>query len=214
MVGITGEARAYGWSVVPDIKPPSGAKRELWGIPLWAYGIGVGAFVIAVYIFFRQTRSSSAGSTDAQQTASVANAPAGATSPTVYPFFMGQTPDTTSTSVTPSQQFGKVIGDIGGGYIHTEASPSSPTLGFWTGQPLNITGPSVTGVPYGGSSSPGLQGVSSNQWIPVNYAGTTGYLWGPEAQVSSAGMGGGGEPANTATGRINSMTAVAAPYVF
>jgi len=84
----------------------------------------------------------------------------------------------------PPQSFGQVTSDIGGGHILSAPNPAASVLGFFSGSPLTISGAPVSGVPYGGSTSPGLVGVSSSQYIPVAYAGGTGYLWAPEAHIN------------------------------
>jgi hypothetical protein len=92
-----------------------------------------------------------------------------------------QTPVAGTPVAAPS--LGSVVSDIGGGYIF--AGPGSGgLLGFFKGDPLKVTGPAVTGPWYGGSTSPGLVGISSNQYIPVSYGGQTGYIWAPEAHIN------------------------------
>jgi hypothetical protein len=80
--------------------------------------------------------------------------------------------------------FGHVTGDIGGGYILSAPNPAAAPLGFFSGSPLAVLGPPVIGATYGGSTSPGLVGVASSEYIPVAYAGGTGYIWAPEARVT------------------------------
>lgn len=85
----------------------------------------------------------------------------------------------------PPTNFGMVTSDIGGGYIYsTPGGLGGSLLGFFTG-PLKVLGPAVAGPAYGSSSSPGLVGVSSNEYIPVQYGGQTGYLWAPEAHINN-----------------------------
>lgn len=81
--------------------------------------------------------------------------------------------------------FGHVTSDSGGGYILSGPNPAAAPLGFFSSSPLSVLGPAVAGSNYAGSTSPGLVGVASNQWLPVQYGGSTGYIWAPEAHINA-----------------------------
>lgn len=78
-----------------------------------------------------------------------------------------------------------VTGSMGGGFI-TSQPGGGDILGFIkaTGESLPILGQEVTGPVYSGSTSPGLVGVASGKYIPVDFHGTPGFIWAPEAKVS------------------------------
>jgi hypothetical protein len=126
-----------------DIKPPVKGKHALFGIPVWAWAVGAGAFVIAVFIFFRQSQG---GTPSGQANAASGAVPAGATSPTVYPFFMGNT----QQQPTQSQQFGMatLVGDTTGPYAGDKIALSStlggpPAIWLNQGTPVQVLGPAV-----------------------------------------------------------------------
>lgn len=92
---------------------------------------------------------------------------------------------TPAPAATPAPSFGQVSSDIGGGFIFNQPGGGG-LLGFFKpGSPLVITGPAVKGPNYGGSTSPGLIGISSDLYLPVSYGGQTGYIWAPEAGITT-----------------------------
>lgn len=77
---------------MPDPNPQQpGGKHELFGIPLWGYAAALGAFLVAVFVIYRQQSGSSSGQTQFVPTASP------------YPPYPFST-QSGSTSQTPSQQ--------------------------------------------------------------------------------------------------------------
>lgn len=147
----------------PNDSPNASKKKgRLLGLPVWAWGIGAGAFVLAVFIFFRQSQSSSGQQTN-QAGVSTGPLPAGATSPTVYPFYMGNTPQ----QQTQSQQFGNAVVQDPQGYKVPLSSVlgGAPTIWLNSGSQVQTLGPA-------------LQTTWAGQPIeaqPVSYLGTQYY---------------------------------------
>ena len=162
----------------PSTPQSGGIHGKLLGLPVWAWGLGVLAFSAAIFLYFRQSGGSS-------QTTSQGASMSGTGFGVPVPFPVPQNANT-STVPTSSQQFGQVVADKGGGYILPRPDPTTAggVLGFFDpSQPLSITGPAVKGVQYTEPSFGGGVGVTSDEWIPVSYAGQTGYLFAPDVTI-------------------------------
>lgn len=166
-------------SNAPTTPQQGGIHRQLLGLPVWAWGIGVLAFVGAVFFYFRQSGSNS----QAMQQQGASQSGTGFGVPVPFPV-----PSNANTSSVPtqSQQFGTVIADKGGGYIVPRPDPTSAgqVLGFFNpDQPLTVAGPIVKGGSYTEASFNNGAGITSDEWVPVNYGGQIGYLFAPDVTI-------------------------------
>lgn len=162
-----------------DNQPPSSRpqSREILGLPIWAWGIGLGAFLIGVIYFFRQNQSG-------------ATQPFGGNaypSPSPYPYPSGS--NAITPGQTPTQNYVATIKPWACQYDPNSpcnyeawdiADPHSSSLNPQALIPadsqVQITGPAVQGTPAGDPHH-------LTAWYPVNWGGSPGY-------VSAADIGG------------------------
>lgn len=175
------------------INPPStaktGIKREFFGLPLWAWGLGVVGFGVGLFIYLRQ-RGANTTSTDS----SAAQVPAGVTSPAVYPFYMGATPGST----TSSQNFGTIVGKGFAGNVVPNTVPLYAMAGEDPSKPLDKQSvswaPDKTVFTVTGTPQVGNWGGKAASFYPVIYQGQNYFVSQADVypQNTSTGTGGGG----------------------
>jgi hypothetical protein len=180
--------------------------RKIGPLPGWAWG---GLVAVAAWYFFLRSKP---GTTTGSTSAAGASATPGPDATYGLGFAQGQQaagasamPAPVPTSPAAPALF--MTATKGGGYIYSTpgGANNGSLLGFFAGQPLKILGPAVPGPNYGSSTSPGLVGVTSNQYLPVQYGSQTGYVWAPEVVVGTGpdngtGIGGVGTSRKFAIG--------------
>ena len=175
-------------------------SKKAGPLPVWGWAAAGGGLLTVLYLRGKGQAQAPAGAqgVDTSGTGPFAPSPIIVTPNTM--------PDGTSSANPPPQPAPSSMVTLQGshGVVWVWSQPGRTGLlaSLPNGTALQSAGPPVQGQSFSEGS------LSSNMWVPVKYIGATGYVWAPEAQAGSGGMGGASTSVKTlpGAGRIGRFT--------